>query len=185
MTEVKVDKLKTEVKVAKMIKYGQSLIGKPYGKWIGQDFNNIDEEPMWSMDLHPPKEIKSASCAGLINLMLRHVGINLPHSKGCKGGTMAYHDYYENVAEKFDKNKIYPECTLIGRNYYNLDDQGHVAIVLSNQHVLQSFHPDGINSTYTLKESNEMSNGQNYYQYAVIPENWLIKITMSKLRKSA
>ena len=164
-----------------MIKYGESLIGKPYGKWIGQDFTDVNKEPMWSIDLSPPKEIKSASCTGLINLMLRYVGINLPYSeRGGKGGTQAYYDYYKKVAEEFDKNKIYPEGTLIGRKYYNIDDQGHVAIVLSNQHILQSFYPDGVNSTYTIKESNEMANGQNYYEYIVLSEKWLSGIS-SKL----
>ena len=31
------------------------------------------------------------------------------------------------------------------------------------------FYPDGVNSTYTIKESNEMANGQNYYEYIVLP----------------
>jgi hypothetical protein len=69
----------------------------------------------------------------------------------------------------------YPAGTLIGRYYRNTYDQGHVAVVLANGRVLQSFANarggrwPGVNSTYTVAQSHD----GGYYEYAVRPKDWL------------
>lgn len=161
--------------IQEMITYGKTLIGKPYCYWTGENFTNIDDGPMWSFDGPITKKINSINCAGLINLLFRHVNIPIPFSKlGGKGGTLAYYEYYKKVAEPFDPNTIYPIGTLIGRKYYDIKDQGHIAIVTENQYILQSFDPEGVNMKYMIKESNETDTGENYYEYAVLPKYYLI-----------
>jgi cell wall-associated NlpC family hydrolase len=148
------------------IAHGKALIGTPYGKWTGGSFSPI--EPMWVENKPPPNIVRNVSCVGLVNLMLRSINIPLPHSsKGGTGGTMAYSDYYHSVSEKFDRKMKYPEGTLIGRRYRYHDDQGHVAVVLSNGYVLQSIPKFGVNTYYTVEESHDND-------YAVLPQNWLL-----------
>lgn len=54
-------------------------------------------------------------------------------------------------------------------------DQGHVAVVLANGHVLQSYadafggaYP-GVNDDWTVAESD----AGYFYEYYVLPEDWL------------
>jgi hypothetical protein len=129
---------------------------------------------MWTKNGPPPPATvvrkQGTNCAGLTNLMLRSVGKRVPFAKGHgQGGTAAYARYYKKVAKKFDLKANYPAGTLIGRNYRGVDSQGHVAVVLANRHVLQSIPDEGVNKKYTLKQSH----GKGYYEYAVLPEDWL------------
>jgi hypothetical protein len=159
-----------QMKVQKSINYGKSLIGKPYEWWTGGDLSKKD--PMWSDNGPVPNnsEVKSLTCAGLMNLILRNLNMQLPYSvEGGVGGTMAYYDYYKDKTETFDINKCYPKGTLIGRKYRDLDDQGHVAIIVENGYVLQSIPEEGVNMSYTVYESH----AGYYYEYAVLPEHWI------------
>ena len=178
--------------------------------------------PLWSCDGIPPDvgNIDVVNCSGLINLGLRSIGLPLPVARnGTKGGTLAYQEYYEKVAEPFDNKQIYPIGTLIGRRYkrYGRKDQktrdkdqevvdrGHVAIIIADNYVLQSCRHDsfngidsdlakqighcpdpakqighcldGVNNIYTLQQANEWNDG-DYYHYAVLPENWLLKCSV-------
>lgn len=79
--------------------------------------------------------------------MLRKIGREIP-TKGnplYDGGTVAYRDYYKakGVLQKFVHGKRYPEGTLVGRAFRDSRDQGHVAIVLANGNVLQSYDAGG------------------------------------------
>jgi hypothetical protein len=169
--------------IIKALDYGQSLIGIPYDYWKGGV--NQTNAPMFAMDGPLPKksEIVSANCAGLINLILRYMGKELPFGEnGEIGGTSEYAYYYRNVAVPFDINSPYPKGTLVIRDYKNMDDQGHVAVLLDDggkdsiilqSHVEGTFFESttpGVNSKYTLGESH---NGY-YYELAVLPENWLL-----------
>ena len=79
--------------------------------------------------------------------------------------------------------------TLLIRNYRDINDQGHVAVILENKgkkslvlqsHVegefLKSILP-GVNAMYTLEESHNIFKDHNgngcYYEKIVLPENWL------------
>ncbi len=158
--------------VAKAIAYGESVIGAPYVWWKGGPLPK--QAPMWTADGPPPEAAvvrkEGTNCAGLTNLMLRAIGKKVPSVEGFgQGGTGTYAKYYEAVAQKFDIDQKYPSGTLVGRRYRGVNNQGHVAVVLANGHVLQSIPDEGVNKTYTLKQSH----GKGYYEYAVLPEDWL------------
>ena len=74
---------------------------------------------------------------------------DIPRSGQWWGGTLAYWPYYEKVAEPFDIAKRYPAGTLIMRRSRWIPggawtpDQGHVAVILGNGNVLQSYAPVG------------------------------------------
>ena len=165
------------------LNFGLSLIGVPYEWWGGGDCES--KAPMWAENGTVPNkdEIISCNCAGLTNLILRFSKKKIPHTEfNGMGGTGAYANYYKDVYNKFDINIKYPIGTLIIRDFRDIDDQGHVAIIIENNgsqsKVLQSFtfknkYP-GVNINYTLDESNKCDNiGTNYYEFAVLPEHWL------------
>jgi cell wall-associated NlpC family hydrolase len=165
-------KRKESEAVTRAIAYGESVIGAPYVWWKGGPLPK--KAPMWTKNGPPPDadvvRKEGTNCAGLTNLMLRAAGKRVPHAKGHgQGGTAAYAAYYEKVAREFDVHRKYPAGTLIGRKYRDVNSQGHVAVVLANGHVLQSIPDEGVNKTYTVKQSN----GKGYYEYAVLPEDWL------------
>lgn len=119
---------------------------------------------------------QSTNCAGLTNLMLRSIGKAVPSDPWAgRCGTGAYGRYYAKVAQRFNVNANYPAGTLIGRYFRNTFDQGHVAVVLENGRVLQSFAncrgcaAPGVNTTYTVAQSHD----GRFYEYAVLPQDWL------------
>lgn len=165
-------------RVATAIAYGESVIGTPYGWWYGGALPT--GAPMWTASGPAPKtstvKATSTNCAGLTNLMLRAVGKPLPSDPVAgTGGTGAYGKYYAGVAKKFDANAKYPAGTLIGRYYRDTVDQGHVAVVLADGKVLQSFanaygaSSPGVNATYTVAQSH----AGYFYEYAILPQDWL------------
>lgn len=160
----------------KALAYGDSLIGTPYGWWLGGAIPQ--GAPMFASNTAPPDptEVASANCAGLTNLMMRAAGVRIPqHPDAMAGGTLAYELMYEEVAMPFDASVDYPTGTLIGRRFRDVNDQGHLAVVLDGDLVLQSFawemggSEPGVNATYTVVESD----GDGFYEYAVLPEDWL------------
>lgn len=155
--------------VSRAIAYGKSLIGTPYGWWYSGGIPA--GEPMWAASGPPPSYIGATNCAGLTNLMLRYVGKEVPGY----GGTGSYGDYYWDVSEYFDPTRDYPPGTLLGRYYRDAYDQGHVAVVIEGGYVLQSYansyggsYP-GVNDWSTVAASHD----GYYYEYAVLPQNWL------------
>ena len=165
----------------KAIDYGLSIVGAPYVWWM--DGPVPDRSPAWAENAPPPppEEVinEGCFCAGVPNLMLRAVGRELPTlgNELYDGGCLAYGEYYSGVAEPFDVNEDYPEGTLIGR-YFTWDrsaqgDQGHVAVVLANGYLLQSYDAGGgypgVNTDVHIVDSH----AGYLYEYAVRPENWL------------
>lgn len=168
------------------LKYVSNFYGVPYGWWT--DGPVPDKSPAWAVNAPAPsiEEVRRGTifCAGLSNLMLRRVGKKIPYTSAdtrWDGGTLAYGEYYKKVAEKFNPNKKYPRGTLIGRYYRNpsstqdsRNGQGHVAIILGNGKVFQSYDAGGgkpgVNQLATVAQSH---NGW-FYEYAVLPKNWLL-----------
>lgn len=159
------------------LSFGKSLIGTPYGWWGGGEIEH--GHPMWAEDKPIPdrSDIISCSCVGLVNLILRYCNKQIPYNKTSKGGTDAYADYYKNVYEMVNIEKRYPIGTLLIRGYRDIDDQGHVAIIVEDKgtqsKLLQSFtfqEDNGVNMKYTFEESHD----GYYYEYAVLPENWIL-----------
>jgi len=164
--------------VAAALAYGRSVVGAPYGWWYSGPLPA--GAPMWTARGPAPPaatvRAASANCAGLTNLMLRAIGKRLPSSPVAgTGGTGAYGAFYASVARPFDPARRYPAGTLIGRRYRDNVDQGHVAVVLDDGRVLQSFADvyggtvPGVNARFTV----EASNGAGFYEYAVLPQDWL------------
>jgi len=173
------------------INYGVNLVGIPYDYWLGDDNQRV--APMFAEDgpIVHKLDIASVNCAGLCNLMLRSVGKKLPYSTNTKsrGGTESYFDFYRNKSLEFNIDDLYPRGTLLLRDYRDLNDQGHVAVLIEGKGkeslVLQSHvegkyfesHTPGVNTMYTLEESNKFFKDKNgkgcYYERVVLPENWL------------
>lgn len=164
--------------VRRALDYGRSVIGTDYGWWYSGPLPAA--APMWTAAGPAPSpsfvRSQSTNCAGLTNLRLRSVGRPIPSDPSAgRGGTGAYGRYYARVAQRFDANRSYPAGTLIGRYYRDTYDQGHVAVVLENGHVLQSFAncrgcaAPGVNATYAVAESH----AGYFYEYAVLPKDWL------------
>jgi len=175
------------VNIRSILDYANKLQGIPYGWWGGNEIET--ESPMWAVDEPPPSEseITSCNCAGLVNLLLRRIGKPLPTNPFAKehgkGGTAAYLSYYRDhlaVCEKFDIETKYPIGSLLIRGFRDIHDQVHLAVLLDGKgvesRVLQSFalgYPStgpGINCNFTL----EQSHAGYFYEYVVLPENWLI-----------
>ena len=175
----------------KALEYGVKLIGTPYDYWKGGE-NQIDA-PMFAEDGPVPNnlDIVSANCAGLCNLMLRSVGKKLPYSKKTQtmGGTESYFEFYKDKSYEFSINNTYPMGTLLMRDYRDLNDQGHVAVLLEEKgkdslvlqsHVegeyFESTNP-GVNAMYTLEETNRFFKNADgtgcYFERVVLPEVWL------------
>lgn len=167
--------------VKEAIDYGLSIVGAPYVWWM--DGPVPDRSPAWAENAPPPppEEVvnEGCFCAGVANLLLRVVGRELPTlgNELYDGGCLAYGDYYYNVAEPFDINQDYPLGTLIGR-YFTWErsangDQGHVAVVLEDGYLLQSYDAGGgypgVNTDAHIVDSH----AGYFYEYAVRPENWL------------
>ena len=172
------------------INFGLSLVGTPYDYWKGGDIQIL--APMFAINGPCPnkKDIVSANCVGLVNLMLRYVGKEIPYDIDTCGGIYAYSQYYKFLKQPFDIQKSYPKGTLLIRNYRNIYDQGHLAVILEDKgrhsKILQS-HVEGewfkstspgVNTNHTLDESHksfyDTNNNPCYYEFAVLPENWLV-----------
>ena len=168
--------------ITNALDFGLSLQGIPYDYWKGGD--NQTTAPMFAINGPVPdgSEITSANCAGLVNLIIRYIGKELPYKNDGIGGTSAYAHYYRDVAVPFDIMNSYPKGTLIIRDYRDVNDQGHVAIILDDNgkkalvlqsHVEGTFFESttpGVNKQYTLEESHD----GNYYELAVLPKDWLL-----------
>jgi hypothetical protein len=159
--------------VATALAYGEAMHGTAYGWWFGGPLP--EGEPMFTASgpAPDPADVWSVNCSGLTNLLLRSIGSEPV------GGTAAYYAYYYDVSEWFDRAAAYPPGTLLIRDYYDVYDQGHVAVVDGTGMVLQSFAncygctDPGVNNWYTVAESNAYDGWSDFYQLAVRPENWL------------
>ena len=168
--------------IKEALDFGVSLIGIPYDYWKGGD--NQTTAPMFAINGPVPdrKKITSVNCAGLVNLIIRYVGKELPSKNNGIGGTSQYAYYYRDAAVPFDITYNYPKGTLLIRDYRDINDQGHLAIILDDNggkalilqsHVEGTFfesNTPGVNNKYTLEESHD----GNYYELAVFPKDWLL-----------
>lgn len=155
------------------LKYGFSIIGSPYVWWVGENISS--ESPFWASDSVPPNSkyvLKNGcNCAGLVNLILRDNGIEIPSGLDAKwrGGVKSYVDFFRKDLVKFDSNKKYPIGSLLLRDFRSVDDQGHLAIIISNDKLLQSYPEGGVSDQISIEDSH---NGF-YYEYVVMSNIWL------------
>lgn len=132
-------------------------------------------------------------CAAVINLIRRVNGKTVPkeptHDPVYDGGTWACQNFWYLYIKRFDINSVYPRGTLIGKYFEWAGDpgasavlsQGHVAVLWDEHNlaenkdawVVQSEPSGGLDWWTHLTVSNRMSDGSNYYDYAILPEDWI------------
>lgn len=182
----------TSARVRKALAYAARLVGTKYGLWTGGWSTCATEAPFWVniKALPSPQKVKaqSCNCAGMINLMRHAAGLPIPGVEaGHKfaGGTWVWfhHLKKKGVLEPFDIHKKYPAGTLLLRNYKNVTDQGHVAVI-------SKAAPTGVLYSKLLHchSANEGGPGvvidpavgkshfwhpKGYYTHACLPEDWL------------
>jgi hypothetical protein len=186
--------------------YAKSLIGIPY-RWYKKGEVVCGDDKFWSANLPHitankiKKKDKCIVCTGLINLIRRYLGLSIPGLDGklgkislkFPGTTWTWFRYLKkaNRLEEIDFTKKYPIGTLLISNYKNIEEQGHVAIIISNvgnnikkQKIIHSY------SNYCYKDCLNMRNvGTTGIQkmdddkildwfkvtHICLPENWILK----------
>lgn len=179
-----------ERKIKKVLKYATSFKKVPY-KQVGKNLPIGDKPPFWNTngDVPKKKDVTSLVCVGLTNLMRRYMGLKIPGLIGkpskFPGGTGEYWNHFKKkkVLELLDINKVYPEGTLLLRNY-NPKDQGHVAVIL-NSHKNGFLYSEIIHATgYDKPKMVRVESagreqfrkaGEPTFTHVVLPQNWLLK----------
>lgn len=172
----------------KICEYAKSLFGIKYSQWIEGSTTN-KSHPFYVNGPQPLQYMidNGMCCAGLINLLVHVSGTHeVPGEGEYKGGTYEWFRVMKEkkVMEPFDMNKSYPVGTLLLRNYRDVNDQGHVAMIYSKQknHPLfdkiidssYSLTPeDGCVKVHTLGHSHFMFE-DGMYEGVVYPENWIL-----------
>jgi hypothetical protein len=142
--------------------YGLSLVGAPYVGWMPGD-PLFDEGPAFWFAQDPPPpateaRAKGMCCAGLLNLMRRAAGL-FPI-----GTTVEYEDYLRPKSTPYDPAIDYPVGTLLGRPLHDLEDQGHLAVVIAQGRVLHSWCVGGVQISEIVP---------TYYTWTCPPEAYL------------
>ena len=188
----------TKQSVSKALAYAKTLVGVGYCAWDGRSFLG-NHGPFWVAKGRPPSkaEIRKQGCvcAGLINLVCRHLGLpiaGLDSKHPYAGGTRIWFKFLREsrLLNKFDHQKVYPKGTLLLRNYKNKLDQGHLAIVYSENskgvlfskvihaHALDlapqpgKFCAGGVSVNQAVGASHFWI-AEGYYTHVCLPENWL------------
>jgi len=177
-------------KIEDILKYAKSLIGLKY-TWWKSGSTSMNKHPFYIDDIPTKAYIKKNGicCTGLINIMRQKAGFDVPGSGADKGSTIGWHKYLKNknVLEKFDDNKNYPIGTLFLRKYRNVKDQGHVAVYLKKSKIAKKPLYGEIIHAYAEDEDGGVvgitsfgashfyfTNG--YYEYAILPKDWLLSV---------
>jgi hypothetical protein len=112
---------------------GLQSLGVSYAPWKGDSIGS--GSPFWIDDISPAiKDIKKggANCIGLINLIVMALD-NKSQSN--------WFEYLEKhgVLEPFEHGEVYPKGTMVLRRYKDLEDQGHVAMMVSDTEIIHSY----------------------------------------------
>src|SRR5215207_9997405 len=166
--------------------------------WVWSSGPVPDGEGAYAVDkpLPPVDQLqgKRIFCAGVPNLFRRAAGKSIPTrgNRNFDGGIAAYFhtsafgglgpgffsgvDVPFNLATAKKWARETGSGVLVGRSYRNnsLAGQGHVAILLPDGKVLQSFQfgadgEPGLNADYTIEESH----AGGYYEIMVHPKDWI------------
>lgn len=154
-----------------MEEYINTLTSTPYVWW--KEGDKVGKgTPFWAENGQTPSAelIKKdgCNCAGFINLICRFLrkpipglnDIDDPYTEWV-GGSWYWFQYLKNKnqLEQFNPNNVYPEGTIILRDYKSEDDQGHLALFLKGGRVAHCYPGKGIviedsilDSHYWVKE---------------------------------
>lgn len=190
----------------KVFDYARCLIGIPY-RWHQENEKIQENDKFWASNNNAPSpdEIresnKSIVCTGLINLMRRFQNLSVPGLNGSfsdegskfPGTTGIWFLYLSQKKrlEVFDSQKKYPQGTLLLRNFFSMQDQGHVAVVFTQLVYAKSCLDEYIIHSYaelpyghvgdaglvglTKLYYSHYSLSEGYYTHVCLPENWLLK----------
>jgi hypothetical protein len=193
--------------INEVIKYTKTMIGVPYRWWIDGEKISGDDKffskngsaiTRYEID----KKNKCIACTGLVNLMRRYLKLSIPGLDGklndiegnlFPGTTSVWFEYLKRNSrlEKIDVSKKYPKGTMVIRNYSDVSDQGHVAVVIDekgnsilDQRIIHSYATkeysvkninSGKTGTTNFKISHYFNKHKGYYTHICLPENWLSK----------
>ena len=185
--------------------YLNKILGTRYELWTGGIVP--PGPPAWGRNGEPPDpaEVRRTSCfcAGVTNLARRAVGLEIPTlgNENFDGGVVAYfgatgpappdfprQGYFERHGRqrRFNLEDAQRPWTLIGRKYRSVADQGHVAIVLPNGKLLQSYNGPGgrpgVNKDVSLRQSHFSWGPQGGYEYMVYADDWLLPFDAERER---
>ena len=137
----------------RVLTYAETLLGIPYRFW-DPDVSCYDlEGPFWAgrKGEVPLKEIQNGhtNCTGFLNLLCLKFNLPIPGSEEkhyYSGGTGLWWAMFEEKGKlvPFEEGKVYPQGTLFLRKYRDVEDQGHVAIVYDDTHIIHSWPEKGI-----------------------------------------
>lgn len=181
----------TNHKINEIISFAESMIGIKYVKWVRGKAYNFHCDVIPFIDT---LKTDGVCCSSFINILLLYSGKKIPeHRNIMRGGTLFWAVFFRdnNALEKFDYTKKYPLGTIFLRNFYNEEDQGHMAMLTD----YNKKEPDKIlyskiihayvHNKYcavgktTLGVSHFSGNSDNgYYEYAVLPDKWYQCLTL-------
>ena len=120
-------------RIREAIGFALSLVGVPY-RWATPDTDMTADESPFHVGIEPKASVKSVSCTGLLNLIMRHVGLGaeIPGAR-YPGGTVEWFRKLKEAGmlDKFDSSKTYPIGTLFWHPFEDYENnQGHVAILV-------------------------------------------------------
>ena len=177
--------------------YLRQIVGARYELWTGGPVPA--GAPAWGRNGRPPEpaEVRRTSCfcAGVTNLARRAVDLPIPTlgNENFDGGVVAYfgaadpappifsrQGYFDKHGRqrRFDLDEAQRPWTLVGRKFRGVGDQGHVAIVLPDGRLLQSYNgpggKPGVNTDVTLRQSHFSWGPRGGYEFMVFAEDWLL-----------
>ena len=137
------------------------------------------------------------NCVGVINLIRRYIGLDIPgykENKSYAGGTYEWYKYLNKnkKLKKFNYKKEYPIGTLLIRKYMSETDQGHVAVIYKNNpkgvlfsqlahaYCYTEFNENDINKKLSPGLNIDLSVGASHfwfpegtYTHICYPQDWL------------
>jgi hypothetical protein len=153
-----------------------------YKWWEGEIWMKNDP-PFYVCDELPDINYLSkngCNCAGFINLLFCYLQIRIPGiDTDYPGGTYSYG--MELKWEILDITKSYPKYSLILRPYNDINDQGHIGILLDdNSDLLKSkfahcYPKKGITIDKLFEDSYNWTK-DGYYKYVCVPANYCTKL---------
>ncbi len=196
-------------KISAVIRYAKSLVNVPY-RWHRDGDKIQSSDKFWAKNGSPvsrttiDKEDKCIVCTGLINLMRRYLGLTIPGLDGSlndiegnkfPGTTGIWFAYLsrKDRLETIDVTRKYPKGTLLLRDFEDIENQGHVAVIIDekgnsilDQRIIHAYaklpykgseHIKNVGKTGTMKftSSHYYASPEGYYTHICLPENWLLK----------
>ena len=152
----------------------KSLLGIPYRFWNPDVSCAGDRGPFYAFNgpLPPLEQIEEQhmNCAGFLNLLCRVLGVPIPGADEkfyYAGGTVAWMDHFKarKCLHPFKPWIVYPEGTLLLRQYRNIDDQGHIAVYMGPNSIVHSW-PEGGLIVGPIQT--------DYYEFVCLPEDWMV-----------